>query len=53
VNETNPPAPARGTFGAALTGGIVGSLATAALLLIGAPHYLSTRIVRDGLLSDP
>jgi protein-disulfide isomerase len=53
VNDTNAPAPARGTFGAALTGGIIGSLATAALLLLAAPQYLSSRIVRDGLLADP
>jgi protein-disulfide isomerase len=53
VNDGNAPAPARGTFGAALTGGIIGSLATAALLLFAAPQYLSTRIVRSGLLTDP
>jgi len=53
VNDIKAPAPARGTFGAALTGGIIGSLATAALLLFAAPQYLSTRIVREGLISDP
>jgi protein-disulfide isomerase len=40
-------------FGAALTGGIIGSLATAALLLFAAPQYFSSRIVRSGLLADP
>jgi len=53
VNDIPAPAPARGTFGAALTGGIIGSLATAALLVFAVPQYLSSRIVRDGLLSDP
>ena len=53
MNDTKAPAPARGTFAAALTGGIIGSLATAGLLLFAAPQYLSTRIVREGLISDP
>jgi len=53
VDETKTPARARGTFSAALTGGIIGSLATAALILFAAPQYLSSRIVRDGLLADP
>jgi protein-disulfide isomerase len=53
VNDSKTPAPARGTFGAALTGGIIGSLATAALLLFAAPQYFSSRIVRHGLLADP
>lgn len=53
MNQTNAPAPARGIFGVALTGGIIGSLATAALLLFAAPQFLSTRIVRSGLMSDP
>ena len=53
MTDEKAPAPGRGTFGAALTGGIVGSLATAALLLFAAPQYFSSRIVRDGLLADP
>jgi protein-disulfide isomerase len=53
VSEANA-APARhGVFGAALTGGIIGSLLTAALLFFAAPGVLSTRIVRQGLLADP
>jgi protein-disulfide isomerase len=40
-------------FGAALTGGIIGSLATAAFLLFAVPQYFSSRIVRSGLLADP
>lgn len=43
----------RGWFGAALAGGILGSLLTAALLLLLAPQFLGSRIVREGLLADP
>jgi protein-disulfide isomerase len=53
VNENDAAAPKRGTFGAALTGGIIGALLTAALLLFAFPGVLSSRIVRQGLLSDP
>ena len=47
------PAPKGGRFGAALAGGVVGSLLTAALLLFALPDVLSSRIVRKGLLADP
>jgi len=40
-------------FAAAIGGGIVGALLTAALLLVALPDVLSSRIVRDGLLADP
>jgi protein-disulfide isomerase len=53
VNENDAAAPKPGTFGAALTGGIVGSLLTAALLYFALPGVLSSRIVREGLLADP
>ena len=43
----------RGTFGAALSGGVIGSLATAALLLFAAPALISSKIVRKGMLADP
>lgn len=47
-------APARqGGFGAALTGGIIGSALTAALLFFAAPSLISGKIVRQGLLADP
>jgi protein-disulfide isomerase len=49
----NPVPPKRGAFGAALSGGIVGSLATAALLLFAAPALISSKIVRQGMLADP
>ncbi|MEO6580926.1 MAG: thioredoxin domain-containing protein [Sphingomicrobium sp.] len=38
---------------AAVGGGVVGSLVTAALLIVAAPHWLGPRLVRDALLSDP
>ena len=40
-------------MGAAVAGGIVGALLTAALLIFAAPQFLSSRIVRQGLLADP
>jgi protein-disulfide isomerase len=40
-------------FGPAVAGGVVGSVLTAAALIFAAPHYLSSRIVRDGMLADP
>jgi protein-disulfide isomerase len=40
-------------FGAAVAGGVVGSVLTAAALLFAAPHYLSSRIVRHGMMADP
>lgn len=42
-----------GIFAAAVAGGIIGSLLTAAVLLFALPNVLSSRIVRQGLLSDP
>jgi protein-disulfide isomerase len=43
----------KGVFGAALGGGIVGALLTAALLIFALPNVLSSKIVRQGLLADP
>jgi protein-disulfide isomerase len=40
-------------WAAAVAGGVIGSVLTAALLLFAAPQYLSSRIVRQGMLSDP
>jgi protein-disulfide isomerase len=53
VNDPQAPQPKRGTLGAAIAGGLVGSILTAALLLFAAPQYLSGRIVRQGMLADP
>lgn len=52
MTETTEPRRS-GTFGAALAGGIIGSLLTAAVLFFALPNVLSSRIVRQGLLADP
>jgi len=49
VNETRGSS----SWGTAVAGGVIGPVLTAALLLFAAPHYLSSRIVRHGMLSDP
>lgn len=49
----NPAPPQRGTFGAALSGGLIGAAVTAALLLLAAPALISSKIVRHGMLADP
>jgi len=49
VNETKGSS----SWGTAVAGGVIGSVLTAALLLFAAPHYLSSRIVRRGMLSHP
>ena len=38
---------------AAVAGGVIGSLLTAALFVFAIPQYFSGRIVRQGMLSDP
>lgn len=38
---------------AAIAGGVIGSVLTAALLFFAMPTLISTRIVRQGLLADP
>ena len=53
MNEIKAPAARQGGFTAALGGGIIGSLVTAALLFCAAPGVLGTKIVRQGLLADP
>jgi protein-disulfide isomerase len=40
-------------LGAAVAGGVIGSLLTAALLVFAMPTMLSSRIVRQGMLADP
>ncbi len=53
MSETSAAPRSRGIFSAAVTGGIVGSLLTGAILFFALPNVLSSRIVRQGLLSDP
>jgi protein-disulfide isomerase len=40
-------------WAAAVAGGVIGSVLTAALLLFAVPQYFSSRIVRQGMLADP
>jgi protein-disulfide isomerase len=38
---------------AAIAGGVIGSMLTAGLITFAAPQFLSSRIVRQGMLADP
>lgn len=53
MTDSHSAAPGRGIFGAAIAGGIIGSLLTAAALFFLIPNMLSSKIVRQGLLADP
>jgi protein-disulfide isomerase len=53
VNETSAAPRRQGIFAAAIAGGVIGALLTAAVLLLALPNVLSSRIVRQGLLADP
>jgi protein-disulfide isomerase len=53
VSGESAPAARRGGLAAAIAGGLIGSLLTAAILLFALPDVLSSRIVRQGLLADP
>jgi protein-disulfide isomerase len=53
VNQSNSRPPRSGAFAAAIAGGVIGSLLTAALIAFALPNVLSSRIVRQGLLADP
>ena len=46
-------APRRSVVPAAIAGGLVGALATAALLLFAVPDVVASRLVRAGMISDP
>ena len=53
MSEASPPRRGRGILAAAIGGGVIGSLLTAAVLFFAIPSMLSSKIVRQGLLADP
>ena len=53
MSQTSGAQRSTGTFTAAVVGGAVGSILTAAVLLLALPNVLSSKIVRQGLLADP
>jgi len=53
VNDTSAALPRRGNWGAVFVGGVVGALLATAILIFAPPHFLASRIVRQGLLADP
>ena len=53
MSDNQEGRPRLGGFGAGIFGGIIGSVLTIGLLFFAAPGLLSSRIVRQGLLSDP
>lgn len=53
MNDTSAALPSRGNWVAAVVGGVIGALLAAAILILAPPHFLASRIVRQGLLADP
>lgn len=53
MNDTSAALPRWGNWGAAVVGGVVGALLATAILIFAPPHFLASRIVRQGLLADP
>jgi len=45
--------PSSGRLGAAVLGGVIGAVVTAALLIFAAPQLVGPRLVRAGMLADP
>ena len=41
------------SLGAAVMGGVIGAVLTAAVLVFATPQFLSKTIVRQGMLADP
>ena len=53
MNDTSAALPRRGNWTAAVAGGVIGALLTAAILIFAPPSFVASRIVRQGLLADP
>ena len=53
MSESVAPPARQSGFAAAIAGGFIGSLLTAALLFFALPALISSKIVRQGLLADP
>ena len=53
MNDTSAALPRRTNWGAAIVGGVIGALLTAAILTFAPPNFVASRIVRQGLLADP
>ncbi len=53
MDDTKAVPAATGKLGTAIAGGIIGSLLTVVALILLAPQFLSSRIVRQGMLADP
>jgi len=53
VEHVSATPPRRGPFGAAIVGGLIGAILTAAVLIFAPPNVIASRIVRQGLLADP
>ncbi len=53
MDDTRAAPAGQGRLGSAIAGGVIGSLLTAAALVFAMPQFLSSRIVRQGMLADP
>lgn len=53
MEDTRAAPAGHGRLGSAIAGGVIGSLLTGAVLLFAMPQFLSSRIVRQGMLADP
>jgi protein-disulfide isomerase len=53
VDDTKAARAGQGKLAPAIAGGVIGSLLSAAVLVFAMPQFLSSRIVRQGMLADP
>lgn len=50
---SEPHSPPSGRLGAAVLGGLIGAIVTAALLVFAVPQLVGPRLVRAGIMADP